>query len=524
MKLSILLEAIFPVSVTGTGSASINAAAVVSKTDPDIEAIHYRAQEVIPGGLFVAISGLAADGHDFIDIALDRGAAAIVSEKPVGTAGEAVVIKVENSRAALAALAAQFYHQPSEKLTLVGITGTNGKTTTSYLIEQILMEAGLPVGVIGTINYRFAGKVYDNPVTTPESLDLQQILARMQAEGISHVVLEVSSHALDLHRVDACWIDVGVFTNLTQDHLDYHKNMDTYWACKKKLFTDVLLAGPKKQRAIAVINRDDPRGAELAQIQSLKKVTFGKASDNTVWPERFHHDQSGISGRISTPGGSVEFRSSLVGEHNQENILCAAGVGLALNIPWQRIKSGIENVTCIPGRLEAIANHRGRFVYVDYAHTPDALKNVISALDKIAQQKMICVFGCGGDRDKDKRPVMGEIAASLCDLSLVTSDNPRSEPPLEIIDQILTGVRRVSKKQFQPSEILNGFDQKGFAVEPDRKKAIRLAIAASRPGDTVLIAGKGHETYQILGDKTIAFNDRKEAEAALAASMARELL
>ncbi len=516
MKFSELVSAI---QASHPGSRRSVSAASTAAVDPEITSIHYRAQKVQPGGLFVAVAGMVADGHDYIDIAIDNGAAAVVCQKPVVTPAGIAKAEVKDTRAALAALSAQFYGHPSEKMKLVGITGTNGKTTTTYLIERILEAAGQTVGVIGTINYRFGGNVFDNPVTTPESFDLQQILAQMHAGGVSHAVLEVSSHALDLHRVDSCWFDVGVFTNLTQDHLDYHKDMDSYWSCKKRLFSEILLSGPKKKKAVAVVNNNDPKGAELLQIPSLKKISYGSAPENDVRPEAIQSTQDGIAGKIRIGAGEFEFHSALVGAHNQENILCAAAVGLALNIPPEVIGAGIRSVKSIPGRLEAIPNIHDRYVYVDYAHTPDALQNVISALKAVAAKKLICVLGCGGDRDRNKRPIMGRIAASLCDLSIVTSDNPRSEPPLVIIDQILTGAREVCKKQYQPSELLNGFKERGVAVEPDRKTAIRLAVAASRPGDTVLIAGKGHETYQILGDRTIAFDDRKEAEEALEAGI-----
>ena len=514
MKFTELVSAVHSLRIDNATSENIATNAAI---DPEIASIHYRAQEVQSGGLFVAVPGMVADGHDYVDIAIDKGAAAIVCQKPVSTPAGIAKVTVTNTRAALDALSAQFYGHPSEKMVTVGITGTNGKTTTTYLIEKILEVAGQAVGVIGTINYRFDGKEFDNSVTTPESLDLQQILAKMHAGGVSHVVLEVSSHALDLHRVDSCWFDVGVFTNLTQDHLDYHKDMESYWSCKKRLFSEVLLSGPKKRQAVAVINDNDPRGEELLQIPSLKKISYGNKAENDVRSEKIHSTQEGISGKIRTSRGEFDFHSLLVGAHNQENILCAAAVGSALNIPLDKIKTGIESVTNIPGRLEAIPNKHHRYVFVDYAHTPDALQNVITALNAVKTKKLICVFGCGGDRDRAKRPIMGEIAASRCDLSIVTSDNPRSEPPLDIIDQILTGVRKVCNKQYQPSELLNGFKQRGVAVEPDRMHAIRLAVAASRPGDTVLIAGKGHETYQILGDKTIAFDDRKEAQKALSA-------
>jgi UDP-N-acetylmuramoyl-L-alanyl-D-glutamate--2,6-diaminopimelate ligase len=486
------------------------------KPDPDIASLHSRAQNVKPGGLFVAIQGFAADGHDYIDQALENGAVAVVAQKPVRLTSGVALIEVEDTRKALAALAASFYGHPSEKLVVVGITGTNGKTTTSYLIERILLQAGYAPGVIGTVNYRYAGETYDNPVTTPESLDLQRILSRMLAAGVTHVILEVSSHALDLHRVDACWMDVGVFTNISQDHLDYHQDMENYWRCKKSLFTDILRSGPKQKHAAAVINRNDPKGEELVRIADLKKITVGDAQDNTVRSDISQQDLSGIAGRIDTPAGSFDFRSSLVGRYNCENILCAAGVAVALDVSPATIKDGIEDAAVIPGRLEPIPNQGRRFVYVDYAHTPDALRNVLAALTAIAVRRVLCVFGCGGDRDRGKRPQMGKIAAQMCDLAIVTSDNPRSEPPLVIIDQILLGTRQVCRKEYSAAELGNGTPEKGYTVEPDRRKAIRLAIAASRPGDTVLIAGKGHETYQILGGRTIAFDDRTVAAQALA--------
>ncbi|MFZ1955214.1 MAG: UDP-N-acetylmuramoyl-L-alanyl-D-glutamate--2,6-diaminopimelate ligase [Desulfobacterales bacterium] len=516
MKLASLLGDI-PVSrVNGRMARRQGDVVRLLKSDPDIASLHARAQNVQPGGLFVAIQGYAADGHDYIGQALEKGAVAVVVQKPVNLSSGIPLIEVEDTRRALAALAACFYGHPSEKLVVVGITGTNGKTTTSYLVERILLQAGYAPGIIGTVNYRYAGETYDNPVTTPESLDLQRILDRMLAAGVTHVVLEVSSHALDLHRVDGCWMDVGVFTNLSQDHLDYHKDMERYWRCKKTLFTDILRSGPKHKRAAAVINRNDPKGEELARIAGLKKITVGDAPDNTVRSDISKQDLSGIAGRIDTPAGSFDFRSALVGRYNCENILCAAGVAVALDIPTAAIKAGIENAAVIPGRLEPIPNQGQRFVYVDYAHTPDALRNVLAALTAIAGRRVLCVFGCGGDRDRGKRPQMGKIAAQMCDLAVVTSDNPRSEPPLVIIDQILVGTRQVCRREYSAVELGNGTPEKGYAVEPDRRKAIRLAIAASRPGDTVLIAGKGHETYQILGGKTIAFDDRTVAAQALA--------
>jgi UDP-N-acetylmuramyl-tripeptide synthetase len=516
LKLSALISGISTEHIEGRSFQSKEEVDSSSGHDPEITSLHARAQNVLPGGLFIAIQGFTADGHDYIDQALRNGAVAVISQKSVTVPADIPLIKVKNSRAALASLSARFYGSASEKLIVIGITGTNGKTTTSYLLESMLQHAGRAVGVVGTVNYRFAGQEYDNSVTTPESLDLQRILKRMIDNGVSHVVLEVSSHALDLHRVDGCWMDVGVFTNLSQDHLDYHKDMAGYWSCKKKLFTEVLRSGPKKDRAMAVINSNDPRGRELEQIHDLRHIRIGESRDSDIWCEAADQNLYGINGRIHTQAGAFEFRSPLVGMHNLENILCATGAGIALGLPLNAIRAGIENLDKIPGRLEPVTNDRARFIFVDYAHTPDALQNVLTALTAVARNRIVCVFGCGGDRDRGKRPQMGAIAARMCDLAVVTSDNPRSEPPLQIIDQILVGTRQEGTREYLPAEVQNGTKEKGYIVDPDRRSAIRLAIAASKPGDTVLIAGKGHETYQILGDQTIAFDDRLEAARAIA--------
>jgi UDP-N-acetylmuramyl-tripeptide synthetase len=530
--------------------------------DPDVGSIHYRAQEVQPGGAFVAIEGSAADGHNFIDEALKRGAAAIIAQKevrpldltpydsaalPAGHPAchankahqrgrqpsgqgrrdrheapgggqvnkDAFVIQVADTRKALANISACFYENPSEDLVLIAITGTNGKTTTAYLAESILQKAGYQVGVIGTINYRYAGKSFDNPITTPESLDLQRILAEMQQAGITHVVMEASSHAIDLYRIQRCWMDVAVFTNLSQDHLDFHGTMESYWSSKKRLFTEYLATGPKKDRAQAVINCNNSHGHQLAQLLEMPVIKTGTGNDCTLQIAINRCDLNGIKGTISTPDGTFDFSSPLVGEHNVENILCAAGAATAFSIPLEHIKAGVEDLANIPGRLERIENDAERCVYVDYAHTPDALENVIRALQAISANRIICVFGCGGDRDKDKRPMMGKIAAKYCDLSIVTSDNPRTEDPLAIINHILEGTKKVNNFAYSIPDLRAGFESKGFVVEPDRRGAIKLGISVSRPGDMVLIAGKGHEPYQILGNTTVPFDDREEARKAL---------
>jgi len=471
VKLTALLKSIgtFRISTFGETCKSQNATCneterhapcamhYADRPDSDIGSIHYRAQEVQPGGMFVAIEGQTADGHDFMHQALKRGAAAIITQKEppqpflnefsaASPKSRPIIIRVPDTRKAMADLAARFFGHPSQDMTLVGITGTNGKTTVAYLIESILLQAGFKVGVIGTINYRYGDKTFANPMTTPESLDLQRILSEMRRAGVTHVVTEASSHAMDLYRIKSCWFDVAAFTNLSQDHLDFHGDMQSYWSSKKRLFTEYLTTGPKKESASAVINCDDARGRELADSLPMPVVKTGSTPDCEIRSENIQCKLNGTNGKAATPGGSFDFKTPLVGVHNVENILNASGVAAALNIAPDTIKAGIEALAAIPGRLESIENSSGRFVYVDYAHTPDALENAVSALKAIAPARIICVFGCGGDRDKKKRPMMGEIVARLCDLAVVTSDNPRSEDPAVIIDQILPGIRQDTRR------------------------------------------------------------------------------
>jgi UDP-N-acetylmuramyl-tripeptide synthetase len=408
-------------------------------------------------------------------------------------------------------------------MTVIGITGTNGKTTTSYLVEKIIAAAGFSVGVIGTINYRYGDQQVDAPVTTPESSDLQRMLRDMQKAGVTHVVMEVSSHALALNRLDGCEFDVGVFTNLSQDHLDFHKDMISYWDCKKTLFTEFLTTGPKRAKAVAVINQDDPRGVRLAKELNLPVITVGQGENSRVHPVDVTVGLKGIKGCIrlgtDTDGHDsceMDIHSSLTGEYNLENILCAAGVGVALGITPDTIQRGIDATRAVPGRLEAVDNDAGIFVFVDYAHTPDALENALRNLKKTAAGRLICIAGCGGDRDRAKRPQMAGIAVRLSDLSIFTSDNPRSESPMAIIEDMLTGINN-GYRAYTAAHLPGPLDPSGYVVEPDRRQAIRLGINAARAGDTVLIAGKGHETYQIISGKRISFDDRLEAARVLSA-------
>ena len=509
MRLSRLLQSVCPRRVTGNGLAN---GGVLS--DPEVTSVHCRSKNVRPGGVFVAVRGQHFDGHDYIQEALDRGAVAIVAEK--ADISNAIVALVDDSRKALALLSSKFYGNPADRLVMIGVTGTNGKTTTVALIETILKTGGVEVGAIGTANYRYRGKVISNPLTTPESIDLQRILADMAAAGVTHVVMEVSSHALDQQRVVGCAYDVAVFTNLTQDHLDYHETMDAYWACKQSLFIDYLGLSLKKEKTAAVINCNDSRGRRLAERLGDKQVIcVGEGVNCQVSPKDVRYAPDGISGVIVTPMGELHFTSPLAGHYNFENILCAVGATTALGMDAGIIRSGVASFQGVPGRLEKVSNQLCRYVFVDYAHTPDALANVLSTVRAITSRRLFCVFGCGGDRDRKKRPEMGRIAVALADRVVITSDNPRSEDPRLIINEILTGVGDAALRAADPAEFGRLDDEKRYLVEPDRSRAISAAMLASRPGDALVIAGKGSEPYQILKDRTVDFDDRVEAREAL---------
>ncbi|MFZ2634678.1 MAG: UDP-N-acetylmuramoyl-L-alanyl-D-glutamate--2,6-diaminopimelate ligase [Desulfosalsimonadaceae bacterium] len=513
MKLSRIISSVASARVNGLPSVAGQDA------DPEISSIQYRSDRVTAGSMFVAIQGTHVDGHRFVQDAVARGASAVVIESPhpyQPMTGGAVAVSVDNTRKALASMAAQFYNNPSDKLYLIGITGTNGKTTTAYLIERLLLSQGIDAGVISTINYRYRGRVFENPLTTPESLDLQKILWEMAGAGVTHVVMEVSSHGVALDRIYSCRFDMGIFTNLTQDHLDFHGTMADYWACKKRFFTEYLACGPKSSHATAVINHHDEKGRELlGSLKDMRLIAVGAHPSNAVAADGVVFDEYGMKGKILFGHDAARFQSPLVGRYNLENILCAAGAGMAMGMTSYEIVKGMASFGGVPGRLERIPSRSDRHIYIDYAHTPDALLNVLTTLREIITGRLICVFGCGGDRDRKKRPQMGEIAARLSDLAIITSDNPRTESPDAIINDIRPGVTSVLNREYALPELESGFDKRGFAVQPDREKAIFLGIRAVRNGDAVLIAGKGHEDYQIVGQKTFHFDDREKALAAL---------
>lgn len=492
---------------------------IVGETRKEIKGIAYHSKQVGKDFLFAAVRGVEVDGHQFVEEAIQRGAEVVVLEEEQRVSNGTVVL-VPDSRRALAKISSNFYGDPSSRVILIGITGTNGKTTTTYLLESIFKKAGWTVGVIGTINYRFGQKTTPAPNTTPESLDLQRILWEMVKEGTSHVIMEVSSHGLDLSRVFGCQFDGAVFTNLTSEHLDYHKTLGQYFESKKKLFSDHLMES-RKERRFAVTNRDDPRGEEMVKGVVLPVIRYGLTPPCDVTADRVTSSFEGLSCWIKTPKGDLSIQSKLTGDFNLYNILAAVAVGTAMEIPLETLKEGVEGLEGVSGRFEKVENKRGIHVIIDYAHTHDALERVLLGLKNILERgtqnsgKMITVFGCGGDRDRTKRPLMGEVAGRYSDLAILTSDNPRTEDPLAILDEVEKGLKSVHLKEWDQDEIELWRSKKGYLKVPDRREAIRTAIRLALPSDTVLIAGKGHEDYQIVGKKKFPFDDRVEAKKAL---------
>jgi len=465
---------------------------------------------VEPGGLFVAIKGLRRDGHEFVGEAFRRGAVGAVIQEPRLLAEQPAapcLICVPDSRAALRRIAVAFYGDPAGRLRMVGITGTNGKTTTSYLIQAIVSAAGLPAGLIGTVGYRIGARQLTASHTTPGLLALQQLLAGMVREGLRAAVMEVSSHALAQGRVEGCVFDAAVFTNLTQDHLDFHGTMENYFAAKRTLFTGLADGRYGKPGAWAVVNHDDPWGRSLVEINPRRTLTYGLEPGADVTAADVMVDWSGIRATIQGARGTFPIESPLVGRYNVPNLLAAVGAGLALGCAPSAIQAGILQMRQVPGRFEKMEEPGQPFrVIVDYAHTDDALRRLLLAVRELQRGRVIVVFGCGGDRDRGKRPKMGRVAAELADLAVLTSDNPRSEEPQSILRQIEAGVNEVGPP---------GRRLRDYRIVEDRKAAIGWAITTAEPGDAVVIAGKGHEDYQIIGTTRHPFDDRVVAREAL---------
>ena len=458
----------------------------------EISDIAYHSLRVGPGTLFVAIRGNVADGNKYINEALDKGARAVVSEMDIETPVPRIVVK--DSRSALARLSSRFFGEPSSKMKLIGVTGTNGKTTITYLLESIFKEAGLSPAVVGTVEHRFMGQRIKSANTTPESYDLQKLFREMASGGVNACAMEVSSHALALERVVGCQFDGAIFTNLSPEHLDFHGEMESYFESKVRLFRE-RLAESSKKNVFAAINADDPYGQRLAEDVDHNVMRYSINGSGEVTAKEILCNADGIRMTIKTPAGEFECASRLIGGFNAHNILAAVAGGLGLGLPLDAIRQGIEKIRCVPGRLERVENSRGIIALVDYAHTPDALEKVLTNmrdLSKTTGGRLIAVFGCGGDRDRAKRPVMGKVASEKADVAIVTSDNPRSENPDAIIKEILSGIKN-----------------KNFEVIGDRKAAIEHAAAIARRGDVVIVAGKGHEDYQIIGNDRRHFDDRE---------------
>ncbi|MEK6683148.1 MAG: UDP-N-acetylmuramoyl-L-alanyl-D-glutamate--2,6-diaminopimelate ligase [Nitrospirota bacterium] len=488
---------------------AIGGTAVKGRRQRTIYGITHDSRDVKPDWMFIALTGHKMDGHDFIPDAVSRGATIIVIEDkepiPVGfktsKGDEVTIVKVENGRRALGQAAAAFHGYPVRQLRMIGVTGTNGKTTTTYLIRALLQSAGRKVGLLGTIENAIGDQASRASHTTPESATIQEYLKRMVQEGVQDVVMEVSSHGLFLYRVSGCEFDVGVFTNLTQDHLDFHKEMEEYFRAKTFLF-DYLRKNPEnKLQKRAVINIDDEYGKRLIKMVG-ESLSFGLSREADISAEDIRSSRGGLAFTVKTPSGAFPVRSPLSGKYNVYNLLAAMGVGYCLGLKVGEIQAGIEGLSGVPGRFERLDSGRGFSVIVDYAHTEDALARLLQAVSELTSGRVITVFGCGGDRDPGKRAPMGRAAARFSDVVVITSDNPRSEDPVRIMDEVGVGVREGSAQTKRPVE---------WMAVPDRREAIERALGLAHPGDTVVVAGKGHEEYQIIGDRTIPFNDRQVA-------------
>lgn len=469
--------------------------------NPEVTALVYDSRRVTPGSLFICIRGERFDGHDFITDVLARGACAIMADMPDRIAHLSVsvpVVLVPDTRPVLPTLANRFYDHPSRKLKLVGITGTKGKTTTSYLIESIIRTAGLGAGVIGTLGAWIAGEEVHLDRTTPESIDLQDILARMVSEGVSAAAMEVSSHALVMRRTEGCEYDVGVFTNLTHDHLDFHHTMEEYLQAKMILFNTYPCRSEKPFTAI--VNIDDPRGEQVRSESLGAVLSYGIRNDADIMASNIDAGANGVSFDVTSPVGKCRVDLKIGGIFNVYNSLATFGATSALGIGVDQIKAGLEALTSVPGRFESVDCGQDFGVIVDYAHTPDSLENILRSARELTEGRLIVVFGCGGDRDRTKRPKMGGIGADMADVCIVTSDNPRSEDPQSIVDEILVGT---TDRHAMVESIT------------DRREAILRALDLAKPGDLVVVAGKGHEPYQIFRDVTIHFDDREVVREAL---------
>jgi UDP-N-acetylmuramoyl-L-alanyl-D-glutamate--2,6-diaminopimelate ligase len=475
--------------------------------DRAVTGLAYDSRRVQPGVVFFALPGQFTDGHQFIDNAIDRGAVAVVCERNGFSPARATKIVVPDAREALARAATAYYGQPSAALKVIGVTGTNGKTTVAFMVKAILEAAGMPTGLLGTIRYEIGDRMIPAARTTPEALEIQQMLAQMVKAGCQSCVMEVSSHALDQRRTVGVEFDVAIFTNLTQDHLDYHGTMDGYFAAKMKLFT-ALQHGVK--RAAAVINIDDAYGERVDQQTDVAvKLTYGLGESARLRATGIQLLRDRTLFQAEFEGRTLDCELPLIGRHNIYNALAAIGAGLSLNIDARVLKRALKNLPPVPGRLERVSTVESFNVFVDYAHTDDALEQVLRTLREVTTGRLLLTFGCGGSRDTTKRAKMGAVAARLADVTIITSDNPRRESPEAIARQIEAGYREVRAAD-------------GCELELDRRRAIEEILEQAGPGDTVLIAGKGHETYQEFEDTVVPFDDRLIAREYLEALQLRQ--
>ncbi|SDF07278.1 UDP-N-acetylmuramoyl-L-alanyl-D-glutamate--2,6-diaminopimelate ligase [Sporolituus thermophilus] len=464
-----------------------------------ITAVTYDSRQAKPGSLFICLTGSKVDGHDYIAQARAGGAVAVLVEKEVNVEPGITVIKVPDTRAAMQAITPFFFDYPSQKLRVIGVTGTNGKTTTTHLIRSILMQAGYKVGLIGTIHTLIGDRTLPVKNTTPDVVDLQGLLAEMVAAGVDYAVMEVSSHALALNRTAGCEFDVGVFTNITRDHLDFHVTFENYIDAKAELFRLIGKPDNVKTGKSAVINTDDPAANHMLREVTYHAITYGVQDKADVTARNINIRADGAKFEAVTAKGIIPLALQITGLFNVYNVLAAIGVALAEGIEPDVIKTALEAFRSVPGRFEIVDVGQPFTVIVDYAHTPDGLENILKTARQFAQRRIIAVFGCGGDRDRTKRPIMGRLAAEYADVVVATSDNPRTEDPVAILKEIEVGIREGIKPG------------KNYEVIVDRRQAIARALNLAEPQDIVIIAGKGHETYQILKDKTIPFDDREVA-------------
>ena len=485
-----------------------NAGALVEGDDLEVTGIAIDSRRVRAGDVFFALAAQAGEGARHVAEAVARGARAVVAANDIAVPGTPVV-RIDRPRQVLGEAAARLAGDPSARFTLVGVTGTNGKTTTTYILEAIWRAAGFRPGVVGTIAYRFGATSRSASLTTPDAPALQGLFAAMAAAGTTHVAMEVSSHALAQERVAGARFDAAVFTNLTRDHLDFHGDLERYYAAKARLFLECL-PGSGKPDPVAIVNVDDPLGARLLASLVTRGIAVGTGKQCDVRPLEVEISLAGTLGVLDVGGTRLPFTSRLVGAPHVENMLVAAATAWALGVDQEVIAAGLAAVEPPPGRLEQITGP-GFTVMVDYAHTPDALARALDVLRPLTAGRLIVVFGCGGDRDRGKRPLMGDAAARRADLVVLTSDNPRTEDPLAILVEIEAGIRAAAL----PRVAAGASNGRGYVVEPDRRAAIALGLGMARPGDLVLIAGKGHEDYQIVGTEKRPFDDRQEVRRAI---------